>query len=103
MKELRHFCRINDRWALAADKLQWILQRRNGVANWRDVSFVSSTKAILARCMREKGVPADDAQRALDSLPDTFKQWLEASQSLLTGDESPALVPDQINAQEAAE
>jgi hypothetical protein len=70
--------RINADWALSSDGLQWILQRRSGVDKrtgqevWAHLSFVSSTKDILARCMREKGVPAEDAQRVLDSLPDAF-------------------------------
>jgi hypothetical protein len=58
------------RWALASDPLQWLLQRRNG-DQWRPVSFVRSTMEILARCMHEKGTPADDAKRLLDGLPST--------------------------------
>jgi len=42
---------ISGRWALAADSLQWMLQRRAG-QRWQSVSFVSS---MLVRCMREKG------------------------------------------------
>jgi hypothetical protein len=67
-------------WALAADRLQWILQRqrtRKGKTEtyWNAVSFVSSDKDILARCMREKGVPPKDARRLLAGLPSTFKEW----------------------------
>jgi hypothetical protein len=61
---------INDEWALSADKLQWILQRRG-----KGMSFVSSTRDILARCMREKGVPSADATAALGRLPLTFAEW----------------------------
>jgi hypothetical protein len=58
------------RWAVATDGIQWILQRHQG-GRWRDVSFVRSTKDILARCMREKGVvPADMV--LLTDLPDQF-------------------------------
>jgi hypothetical protein len=46
---------------------------------WRGVSFVSSSKDILARCMREKGVPASAAAAVLAGLPDTFKQLEAAS------------------------
>jgi hypothetical protein len=74
------FLRINDRFALASDGIQWILQRREGT-KWCGVSFVRSTRDVLARCMREKGVPGDDAQKVLDTLPDTFKAWLEARHS----------------------
>jgi hypothetical protein len=61
-------------WALASDGLQWILQRRYGTG-WRNVSFVRSTKDVLARWMREKGVPVFDARSLLSGLPDTFDQW----------------------------
>jgi hypothetical protein len=69
---------LSGNWALAADRVQWILQCRyatKGQPAWRPVSFVSSTKDILARCMREKGVPAEDARRMLDGLPSTFQKW----------------------------
>lgn len=60
-------------WALASDGIQWILQRRYGTS-WRNVSFVHSTKDILARCMGEKGVEVLDARQLLSGLPDTFDQ-----------------------------
>jgi hypothetical protein len=69
-------------WALASDKLQWILQRRRtraGQEEWRPVSFVRSTKQTLSWCMREKGVPAVEARQLLWGLPSTFDTWLEAS------------------------
>jgi hypothetical protein len=65
---------INADWRISADNLQWILQRRR-MNGWRPVSFVSSTKEILARCMKEKGVPPEVAQRALGGLPNTFSEW----------------------------
>jgi len=65
---------ISGRWALAADSLQWMLQRRGG-HQWKSVSFVSSTKDILDRCMREKGCPPADAERLLVGLPSTFEEW----------------------------
>src|SRR5262245_17915626 len=57
---------ISGKWALAADRLQWMVQRQylhRGEIKWQSVSFVSSTKDILARCMREKGCPPADAVR----------------------------------------
>jgi hypothetical protein len=70
---------INDKWRLEVERLQWILQRHNGTkGRWYGVSFVSSTKDILARCMREKGVPPEDAKRVLDTLPETFRQHLDS-------------------------
>src|SRR5262245_33556292 len=72
-KQERQFA-ISGRWALAADSLQWMLQRRAG-QRWQSVSFVSSTRDILARCMREKGCPPADAERLLAGLPTTFEEW----------------------------
>jgi hypothetical protein len=40
------------------------------------VSFVRSTRDVLARCMREKGVPAEDAAVLLAGLPATFDEWV---------------------------
>ena len=75
---------INDRWALGADSSQWILlKRRAGSPPWRGVSFVSSTKDVLARCMRAKGVPGTDAQKLLRTLPETFKEWAQEGRSRL--------------------
>jgi hypothetical protein len=71
-------------WALAADPLQWILQRRYG-KSWRNLSFVSSSKDILARCMREKCVDVPDMQKLLSGLPDTFESW-KAMQSTSQGE-----------------
>jgi hypothetical protein len=44
---------VSGSWSLASDGMQWILQRRAGADGWRAVSFVHSTKDVLARCMRE--------------------------------------------------
>lgn len=87
---------INDDWALSADHLQWILQRRRtGAGGWRDMAFVSSTREILARVMREKGVPSIDAELVLRRLPDTFKAWQESHSGLVSGDKvtSPLSTP----------
>ena len=62
-------------WAVGADSLQWILYRRKGRDAWRGVSFVSSTRDILARCMREKGTDAATAAQLLAGLPETFNEW----------------------------
>jgi hypothetical protein len=80
----RQFLRIDDKWALAYDERQWILQRFRGIRSsgygvglekWEGVSFVTSTRDVLARCMREKGVPADAALVALAGLPETFSEF----------------------------
>jgi hypothetical protein len=84
------FLRLNQKFALGADDLQWILYKsrrkepspleahlvfgRGG--EWEPVSFVSSTKEILFRCMREADCkPCDEAQVALERYPDTFRDW----------------------------
>jgi hypothetical protein len=67
---------VSGKWALASDGLQWILQRkRSGRPPWRAVSFVRSTKDILARCMGENGATPDEIRSLLAGLPDTFDQW----------------------------
>ena len=70
-------------WALAADGLQWILERkyRN---RFQPVAFVRSSKDILARCMSEAGVPANTAGELLKDLPPTFNEWApKANRSVL--------------------
>jgi len=42
---------------------------------WVPISFVHSSRDILARCMREKGVEHDAAAILLKGLPDTFDAW----------------------------
>jgi hypothetical protein len=72
---------LSGSWALASDGVQWILQRRrqkNGRLSWRPVTFVRSTKAVLARCMNENGVSPDDAGRLLSGLPDRFDDWRQS-------------------------
>jgi len=69
---------VSGRWALAADSLQWMLQRQymnKGQPAWHSVSFVASTRDVLARCMRERGCPPADAERLLAALPSTFEEW----------------------------
>ena len=72
---------VSGKWALAADRLQWMVQRRymnKGQVKWQAVSFVASTRDILARCLREKGCPPADAERLLAGLPATFDEWAKA-------------------------
>ena len=82
---------IEGEWALASDGLQWMLMRhRKGRDPWRAVSFVSSSKDVLARCMREKGVELDTASLLLAGLPESFEQWKRAV-TAPQGDLRPAL------------
>jgi hypothetical protein len=72
---------IEGDWALASDGVQWMLMRRHPRKQgdtWDPVSFVHSTRDVLARCMREKGVGADQIAQLLSGLPDTFEQWKTA-------------------------
>lgn len=65
-----------DDWAVASDGLQWMLMRRIHRKRgdcWDPVSFVHSTRDVLARCMREKGI--EPAAQLLSGLPETFDQW----------------------------
>ena len=68
-------------WALGNDNLQWILYRKqrrqehDPRPSWHAVSFVSSTREVLERCMREKGVSPAEAIEMVRDLPDTFEQW----------------------------
>jgi hypothetical protein len=85
----RIFLRLSDKYALGADDLQWIVYRsRSKVpspldaplkcgrgSEWEPVSFVRSTKEILARC---GPVTCDEAQLALAGYPTTFDAWRAA-------------------------
>ena len=66
-------------WARGADDLQWMLLRgkmRGEERYWNPVSFVASSKSILLRVLREKGVqPSAAAKEKLDALPDRFCDW----------------------------
>jgi hypothetical protein len=77
------------KWALGADEVQWILYRQQkGDSPWRSISFVHSTRDVLARCMQEKDIEPDTADLLLSGLPDTFAQW-KALQSSPQGPEQP--------------
>ena len=67
----RTFLRLGPNGALGADDHQWILCREG-----RQVSFVRSTKAILVRCIREKGIElSEEGREALDALANDFDSW----------------------------
>ena len=69
---------ISGNRSVTTDGLQWILRRRTGTDRrtgkpvWESVSFVRSTKDILALCMREKGTPPEDARKLLAGLGERF-------------------------------
>jgi len=70
-------------WAVGADNLQWILYRNDHrkSGRWTPLSFVSSERTILERCMREKGCPETDRALLLAGLPPTFQEWKQTAQS----------------------
>ena len=82
----RQFLRLSERWALAYDSLQWIIQKRESAKgkseNWRGVSFISSNRDILILTLREKGVVIDTGKmEEVLSLPYTFKEWIGLRQN----------------------
>jgi hypothetical protein len=80
----RIFLHLGELHALGEDDLQWILFRKRG-ADWRGISFVRSTKAILLRCIREADCkPVPEAFDALERLPTTFDVWKAATPSTVT-------------------
>ncbi len=78
----RIFLRLSEGWALGYDRNQWIVMRSKSDRSkpgqgWRAIAFVGSTRAVLVRALREQGAEiAPDARVAVDSLPETFLEWL---------------------------
>ncbi len=80
----RQLIRLNEKWMLATDEtVQWILQRRSAPpkgdrpAGWSGVSFITSNKDILWRCIDERGIDVTpEARTYIDAMPFTFKEWL---------------------------
>ena len=79
----RQFLQLSERWALAHDSLQWIIQRRGGFDktrgrwNWQAESFISSNRDILVLTLREKGAVIDPGKmEEVLALPYTFKEWI---------------------------
>ncbi len=79
----RQFLRLNDRWALAYDRNQWIIQMRipprrdRQGEQWRGVSFIGSNKNILWRCLEEKGIDLiPEARVYIEAMPHRFLDWL---------------------------
>ena len=82
----RQFLRLSERWALAYDSLQWIIQYRDSVKgkpeSWRGVSFISSNRDILILTLQEKGIVPDPGKmEEVLALPYTFREWRAKRQS----------------------
>ena len=93
----RMVLRLSATWAVLADDRQWMLCRRRKNANsgWKPLSYVASSKAVLLRCLREKGAVVDaQGQAALDALPESFREW----QRQMTRPASEVSVPEPATA-----
>ena len=95
----RQFLRLNDRWALAYDSLQWIIQYRMSTKGkpekWGGVSFISSNRDILVLTLREKGIVPDPGKmEEILALPYTFKEWYALRQALEDADARPGDVAE---------
>jgi hypothetical protein len=88
---------VAGRWAITDGGIQWILQRRAG-AQWQNISFVRSTKNILARCLRESGATPAEASAILDSLPDRHATWSEGYGIRFKPEGGPSHVSPETNA-----
>src|SRR5512134_2043751 len=96
----RMVLRLSANWAVLADDRQWMLCKRRTKAHrgWKPLSYVASSKAVLLRCIGEKGAVVDaQGQAALDALPESFREW----QLQMTRPASEAPVPDPSTARHA--
>ena len=76
------FIRLNEKWFLAHNKFQWIIQKRgsfdkrNGQWRWCGVKFVAGTKLTLLRTLSKLDIELEPAAEGqLGDLPDTFRDW----------------------------
>jgi hypothetical protein len=86
---------IDDNWSLGWDDRQWSLQRFGGIrkdgpeageAKWKAVAFVSSTRDVLARVMRDRKVPDGAALKVLATLPHSFADFRAGNVGLARSD-----------------
>ncbi len=81
------FLRLNEKWALAYDSRQWVVQRRSGVCKtgdhageeiWRGRKFIGTTIDHLYRAIAELKIKlSDETVEELARLPATFGEFLE--------------------------
>jgi hypothetical protein len=85
-----HVLLLSEKWRITADSRQWIVEQmvsemvhrkgRMPKAEWRQRSFVATTKTVLLRVLEEGGaVITDEGHKALTKLPDTFQEWRKAN------------------------
>ena len=81
---------LSEKWRITADSLQWIIEQmtservhrqgRKAKPEWRQRSFIASTKTILLRVLEEDGAVINKkGQKALAKLPDNFQEWRKAN------------------------
>ena len=67
---------LNDKYRLAHDQRQWIVQRRSGKEAWYGIAFVGSKKAALMRIFKKNKIRlTDKALAEVDALPETFLRF----------------------------
>ena len=71
---------VTDKFRIAADDRQWIIQRRNGTnkdgsERWDALTFVGSTRNHLAYRLMGHGCPREAITHALTTFPGTFAEW----------------------------
>lgn len=71
------FLMLNNKRALAYDKLQWIIQQKQG-ANWVGISFVASTKSALIQVLMDRKIkPTIKAMDYIDAMPEYFREFIK--------------------------
>jgi hypothetical protein len=82
--------RLSEKWGIGADHVQWIVMQYRA-PDWRPLSFVATTKAVLLRCLREKEADISaKGQLALDSLPEDFQTWNSRRRTAVYGAVAPS-------------
>ncbi len=77
---------LSEKWAILADRNQWVLAKlekyraqgdlRHPAVRWRGISFIGSSKTVLHRVVREKGIKVDpEAARVIETWPERFLDW----------------------------
>ncbi len=65
---------LSTNWAIHQDGIQWILSELK-YNRWKHHSFITSTKAILERCIKDKGAIVDsDGIKLLSGLENNYKR-----------------------------
>ena len=72
------FMQLNDRWRLAYDSRQWVIQQKAGAEFWEGRKFIGSTAESLKRSISSLDIElSGEAGEKLARLPATFGEFLE--------------------------